>query len=484
MTIPRGHLTTTGNLLVSEKLKALLGDFPVDIFLDTETKRSVPSALMTTNSADPNTTLPEMNGRNTDRLIESFFSSVHSENPILNKEEFLRLYRSVLETGLRLDLDSALCLVCFALGEVVQDIPNPAALLDPNWAPGAGYMSTALPVLIHEFMGSFGTSVVLHQALYLAARYFGFLARPLQSWRFVHMASTHLQHFSTSLKSMTTSFESSPRTQSIIRAAWAIFDLECDLIAEHHLHRSGIEDLIDSLPLPQCGQLAPTEMLCWLAELSVRRLLNRVHHVVYMNQTNSGGLTSGGQPHDAQSPNPRSLPALLKVSEELDRQLEDWFNLLLPTIKPDLTDSSTWGLNQLNILCRYHSAKDIIFRPFIMYVCNLPLGSEVPDRIHENCRKCLSSCRSYLDTSEKRLRTPCSSGEIIIHSTFAVAVVLTMASLCPLLMDQVTDIEDLQVAAMTTVERLAFEGSCIESMLWILTAMRAKAKVSRRVTKT
>ncbi len=202
-----------------------------------------------------------------------------------------------------------------------------------------------------------------------------------------------------------------------------------------------------------------------------------------MNETSPDLLTSNGQLYDAQSPNVRSLPSLLKVSAELDRQLETWFDLLPPSIKPDLTDSSTWGLNQVNILCRYHSAKEIIFRPFVMYVCNLPLGGDVPSRIYDNCQRCLDSCRAYLDASDRRLRTPCSFAEIIIHSTFASAVVLTVASFSPLLTDYVSDLEDLQVSAMATIERLAFEGSCIESMLWILTAIRVKTKITRRVTK-
>ena len=473
MTIPPGHLTTTGSLLVSEKLKTLLGDFPVDFFLDTETRRAVPDSLLFTNRPDSHTILPEVDAEVTGHLVEAFFSLVHSEHPILNKDSFSRSYRSVLENGLGRDLDSALCLVCFALGEVAQLMPTSLELTDTTWAPGAKYMSMALPALIDEFMGSFGTSIVLPQALYLAARYFGFLARPVQSWKLVHMASTNLQHFSNS--------ETNRQAQTIIRAAWAIFGLECDLIAEHHLPRSGIEHLIDALPLPQCGRPAPTEMLCWLAELSIRRLLNRVHHVVYENETRSGALTSNVLPHDAQPLDSRSLSSLLKVSTELDRQLETWFELLPPVIKPDLTDPPTWGLNQVNILCRYHSAKDIIFRPFVIYVCNLPTGSQVPSRIYENCQKCLSSCRLYLELSEKRLTTPCSFGEIIVHSTFAAAVVLTVASLSPLLMYSAPDSEDLQASAIATIERLSFEGSCIESMLWMLKTMGVKAKMMRRV---
>ena len=483
MIIPTGHLTTTGSLLVSEKLRALLGDFPLDFFLETETRRPVSREWVATSKAGPFSPLPELDAQLTSNLVEAFFALVHSENPILNEDWFSRVYASVLENGLHLDLDSALCLICFALGEVVQGMPNSAELADPTWAPGAQYMSLALPAIINEFMGSFGSSIVLPQTLYLTARYFGFLGRPLQSWRFVHMASTNIQHFSNSLKSMTASFESGHQAQAMIRVAWAIFGLECDLIAEHHLPRSGIEHLIDELPLPQCGQPAQTEMLCWLAELSVRRLLNRVHHVVYTNETNPGALTSNAQPHDAQSPDPRALPTLLKVSAELDRQLETWFHLLPPAIKPDLKDPTSWGLNQLNLLCRYYSARDIIFRPFVMYVSNLPSGSDIPVRIYEKCQHCLDSCRSYLDVSERRLRSPCSSGEIIVHSIFAAAVVLTVASLSPLLTDLVSDLEDLQSSAIETTARLAFEGSCIQSMHWILTTTRVKAKMTKRVAR-
>jgi hypothetical protein len=483
MTIPHGHLTTTGSLLGSKQVTALLGDFPVDVFLDTEVRRSIPHALTNTTNSDIYAVLPNLDESSVGHLMDAFLALVHPENPIVEEAIIVGIYKSALQDGLRQDLDGVLCLVCFALGEAVQRMPTPAELADTNWAPGAEYVSLALPILIQEFVTSFGSNILLPQALYLVARYFGYLARPLQSWRYVHMASTNLQHFSNSLRTMTPLQEGSQDMQAILRAAWAIFGLECDLIAEHHFPRSGIEHIVDSLPLPQCGPSPRIEMLYWLSELSVRRLLNRVHHVLYMNETDPSALQPQASNHlyEAPSPSFQALGTLLKVSAELERQLETWFDLLPTVIKPDLTDSSAWDMNRINILCRYYSAKDIIFRPFVMYVCKLPLGSDVPSGILERCQKCLDSCQMYLDLSERRIQTPCSFGEIIIHSTFASAIILTVASLCPLLKDCIADVNGTQNSATNTIQRLAFEGSCIESMLWILTAMQVKAKMTRRV---
>lgn len=489
MTIPLDHMTTSGSLLGSKQLTSLMGDFPVDLFLDTEIRRPVPEALLATTDPYPDsTTLPEVWEQETSHLIEAFSTTVHFENPILDREVVAGIYENVLRHGLQRDLDSALCLVWFALGQAVQRIPNATELADPAWAPGSESISLALPILIREYMNTFGTNILLPQSLYLAARYFGYLARPLQAWRFVHMASTNLQHISHSLGSKLSGTQNALTTpgksseQAVLRTAWAIFGLECDLIAEHHFPRSGIEHLVDSLPLPDCGQPARTEMLCWLAELSVRRLLNRVHHVLYVNDADTATTVLRTQEHGTHAYITQELGPLLKISAELERQLETWFDLLPPMIKPDLSSPAAWALEQLNILCRYHSAKDIIFRPFVMHVCKLPHTADVPVSIRECCRKCLEGCRAYLDVSERRLRTPCSSGEVIIHSTFASAVVLIVASLCPFLAEYVGDLDFCLASASTTIQRLAFEGSCVESMLWILTAMQAKGNMMRRLT--
>jgi len=194
MTIPIGHSTTTESLLSSNNVKSLLGDFPRDIFMRSETKRSLPDNLSFGQGFGNLDDLPTIEPEITNSLVETYFENVHAEIPILHQGDFLNLYNKSLEVGLSNDVDSALCLVVLALGSIATTKLD-MALDDPiQWAPGSDFMACALRILIRSFLTTFGTSVALPQALLLAAKYFGYLLLPLQSWRLVHMASTNIQH--------------------------------------------------------------------------------------------------------------------------------------------------------------------------------------------------------------------------------------------------------------------------------------------------
>lgn len=186
-----------------------------------------------------------------------------------------------------------------------------------------------------------------------------------------------------------------------------------DLIAEHHLPRSGIENVIDGMALPSshtCGDLESHAMLNWLAELSVRRLLNRVHHAMY----GDGAVRIPRD--DAPSERSQSVLSMLKVSIELDQQLDTWFQMLPPTIRPDIGQLQSQNASKLHLLHRYHSAKEIISRPFLFHVSSFPEHQPVDDIVLKRCEDCLQNCRSYLAVAEERLRFPCASREIFMHS--------------------------------------------------------------------
>lgn len=168
--------------------------------------------------------------------------------------------------------------------------------------------------------------------------------------------------------------------------------------------------MVDAMPFPAVGVYNTQETHFWLAELSARRLLNRVHHTMYRSDQQQNH-----SPDD--SLRERSLlRTMLKVSYELDRQLDDWFALLPHMIKPNEEKSSQWSAGELNILHRFHSTKDIILRPFLLYTCNIAPGQEISPEILTRCANCLSNCRAYLDVSMRRLLTPSSCREIILHS--------------------------------------------------------------------
>lgn len=191
-----------------------------------------------------------------------------------------------------------------------------------------------------------------------------------------------------------------------------------DLIAEHHLPRSGVETLVERIQLPLCEEPTNPFLLAWLAELSARRLLNRVHHVMYAEdqeyllQANNVYRKSSGNEEDAVR---RLMDSSLKISMELDGQLNDWYDLIPHMIKPDLNQAPTVVQDAVMIL-RYHSAKDIIFRPFLLFTCSLPVAFKPPQPLIEICRTAIYSCRQYILIAAMRLREPSASTEIVIHS--------------------------------------------------------------------
>ncbi|PWY94526.1 hypothetical protein BO94DRAFT_581917 [Aspergillus sclerotioniger CBS 115572] len=464
MNIPFGHTTTTEDLLRMDIVQDLIGEFPPDLFISTEASREVPPELSFSPREFARDHLPTIEEPETDLLVKAFFNLVHPEIPMIDECDFRKLYRSVLEHGLQDNCDSALCLIVFALGSAVTEHCD-AAMPDPVFmVPGSRFLSPALQIVIRESLVSFNLGLALPQALILASKYFGYLLRPLQSWKMIHLASTSIQY----IYERSRGNPHSKTFPSILLTAWAAFDVESDLIAEHHLPSSGIENMVDTMPLPSMGDYNSPGTHYWLAELSARRLLNRVHYTMYRNEP------SNIPNSDA------SLGRTWKVSDELNRQLDDWFQLLPATIKPDLQTSVESSPVELNILHRFHSTKDVILRPFLIYTCKISSGAEVPLDLISRSSQCLDNCRAYLEVSMQRLSTPSSCREIILHSTFAAIIVLTLGSLCPSLAHFVDDIETLQSKALNTMGRFAFDGSSIQDLHAITVLLRHRTRVLRR----
>jgi hypothetical protein len=75
------------------------------------------------------------------------------------------------------------------------------------------------------------------------------------------------------------------RYQHSIRLGIFLANEHSDLVAEHDPLQRGIEHLVETIALPYRPVHNSRSMLCWLAELSIRRLLNRVHRGLYGEST-------------------------------------------------------------------------------------------------------------------------------------------------------------------------------------------------------
>lgn len=193
MTIPVGHLTTVGTLLTLPALRELVGSLEQDLLTRAEAQRSVPSALSLQSINLQSSPWPSVSPDVSQRMRERFLSTVHPTHPVLDRDDFCKRVSSCSQNDFEPSIDSALCLVAFALAEVAESTPQALDLAEDNWAPGASFFRPAVHYLLDFSMDSFGSDELLPPALYLCAVYFSYLARPFQAWKLVHMASVHLQ---------------------------------------------------------------------------------------------------------------------------------------------------------------------------------------------------------------------------------------------------------------------------------------------------
>lgn len=190
LTIPAKHKTSSNYLLCLPEMRALIGEYPTNLFFLLESKNPLPPELSLDGWTAP---IPPVHiDRDvTDYLVSMFFVEVHPCHPVLDHDAFTATYARFLEEGVSSSVDSALCLIVLALGAVAIG-PHHATDFQTN-CPGIQYIQAALPTLLSLSTWSFDWHMSVPQALVLASVYFAYIARPLQSWRLVYSASTILQ---------------------------------------------------------------------------------------------------------------------------------------------------------------------------------------------------------------------------------------------------------------------------------------------------
>ncbi|EEU38152.1 uncharacterized protein NECHADRAFT_95968 [Fusarium vanettenii 77-13-4] len=345
MDIPLSHSSTTGNLLRSAPAKALLGHYPADLFLHIELRRPIPDDLQLIPVPTNQINLPTLQPDETDILVRNFFRLVHHFHPILDQRAFHDLYNRTIDDGLRPDLASALVLVVLALGAVAAATPN---LSEPSWHPGIQYFTPAVRLLLAESLCSFGGNPILPQALYLAALYY--------SWSIWHLQMCNIIGSANSWSALKSCYETAKADHKISPSSESFGQF----LFLNDTDSPGIEKIVDKLPYPWSDGPSEPYMHRWLADLSSRRLLNRIHYVLYAGaEPGTGG--DGAAEHSADE----SLPNL---ANELNHQLGGWYHLLPHSIRPNL-DNPPSGADDTMVTIRYHTTGDIIFRPFL-YQCD------------------------------------------------------------------------------------------------------------------
>ncbi|KAK2784023.1 hypothetical protein FQN53_008831 [Emmonsiellopsis sp. PD_33] len=161
--------------------------------------------------------------------------------------------------------------------------------------------------------------------------------------------------------------------------------LVADYLAElSALPQSGISDIESSVSLPTDFDTHESPLdkekssLYFLACISMRRLLNRVHSLLYAKDT-------GASFNDAQFPS---------VVSELDHQLEQWREFLPPDFQFNIDLSPAPNAQSGFLRQRYLTCRSVIYQPYLNWaLSNSGAATEwLPRDVYENCKRCLTAC--------------------------------------------------------------------------------------------
>jgi hypothetical protein len=192
--------------------------------------------------------------------------------------------------------------------------------------------------------------------------------------------------------------------ESILRLFWSCFLVECDRLAELELPRSGLQQLTDETSLPNCNNLGSMQSTCYLAEISIRRLLNRIHNSLYPRKQHVLALSSTS----LMAPDEFSIEdvtSMITICDELHRQLNMWHASIPEPFRSSLGDEPLDNDREAVLRIRYYAARHIIYRPFALYLATHGTA-EVSNSIIEKAALCIESCRRYIHSTMDILKRP------------------------------------------------------------------------------
>lgn len=165
-------------------------------------------------------------------------------------------------------------------------------------------------------------------------------------------------------------------------------DPSSDYLAElSGLPQSGISQVESSTALPgdydthTDPNKRELSSLYFLACISMRRLLNRVHHLLYAQGTGAARDTS-------------CFPAVVR---ELDHQLTEWRDVLPPAFAFSL-DTSVGQLTEAGAFLRqrYLTCRSVIYRPYLMWMLSGEGQGPIGDNALSSCKMCLDACLMHI----------------------------------------------------------------------------------------
>lgn len=370
--IPKRHTTPALNLLQWPVIRDLVTRaYDPQALLELETSRQplqVP-------------TYPQPDMLNVNRYVTAFFERVNVWYACVNPYSWRSYYRTAASSSFNQGLESCLVLLVLALGSAAE-YGSISSIPRGQKPPGMDYFATAWTLFPNVMFRNDMLAVKCHM---LAAAYLFFLVRPLEAWNMLTNASSKLQLLLNAPDRLP------PHAKELSeRLYWNTLLVESDLLAELDLPHSGIVNMEEAVGLP--GPFRDTgdepagkdELWYFLAEIALRRLLNRVTHLIY-----------------TKDPSQISSSKLERVVSELDYQLAQWYEGLPGPVKFPRTRQPTTSSVQTVLRLRYFACRTIIFRPYILTVLADEAAAQ-DTTVQENCRKCLEACIRQIENPKEQ----------------------------------------------------------------------------------
>ncbi|RYP72214.1 hypothetical protein DL771_004344 [Monosporascus sp. 5C6A] len=312
---------------------------------------------------------------NTNAYIEAYFERVNVWYACVNPYTWRSHYRTALSTGFREGAESCIVLLVLALGQASLrgSISRIVPQEDP---PGLQYFTAAWSLLPGMMTAN---TVLAAQCHLLAAAYLFYLVRPLEAWNLLCTVGSKLQ-----LLLMTPTRVPEDQRELLERIYWNALLFESDLLAELDLPHSGVVQFEENVGLPggfqgeESEAVGRDDLWYFLAEIALRRLLNRVSQLIYSKDSMA------------------STTSLEPVVAELDFQLTQWYESLPSALQFPFTRAPLADPVQTVLRLRFFACRTIIYRPYILAVLDNEQAALDP-AVRDACHKCLEATIRQLE---------------------------------------------------------------------------------------
>lgn len=386
-------------------------------------------------------------------LTQAFFERADVWYACVNPYTWNRYYKTAVARGFQDGSESCAVLLVLALGEASHH--GSISFVPPDRdPPGLQFFSAAWSLLPNVSMRN---SVTAAQCMFLASAYLFYLVRPLDAWTMLSNVSMKLQLLFGDCSHIP------PQWQELsVRLYWNALLFESDLLAELDLPHSGIVHFEEHVDLPsgfeedeidEDEDEDDTERDCkifddpvwrdelwyFLAEIALRRLLNRVSHMIYQK-----GVVL-------------TLGTLGPLVSELDFQLSQWYDSLPQPVQFPLNHIPVSNPVQTVLRLRYFACRTIIYRPYILAVLENE-SSATDATVRERCRRCLDATLRQLEhiTSHREGHLPYLwQGALSMVSQSLLIMGATLSPNLSTLLPPSIQVDAIIAGVLTEVERYA-----------------------------